>query len=406
MSQQSTAERPDAARSTAPAPARGAWRTVAAREIVVRATDKTFILTSLITVLIIVGGAAFMSFMNGRDSTDTVAVTGALAQERVEAASELSSGADGPALEATEAPDADAAREMVTEGDADLALLQGDDGWTLITEDGTTGTAGDYLVQAVSSATQAENAAQLGVDLQDLNRGADVAVEGAESSSDSAQARILGLVFAFVFYMAAITFGMAIAASILEEKQNRVVEIIATSIPVGQLLTGKLVANMVLAFSQLIVYAAVGLAAATFLDLGINVGWILGSTGWFIGFFVVGFAILAAIWAVVGAMADRTEDLNASTGPVIFLLVAVLLGGTAASGTLQAVLSYLPVFSSVIMPMRLVEGTASWWEGLIAAAIALVTVVLVMIWCGRLYRRAVMRTGQAFTWAQVLRRKV
>jgi ABC-2 type transport system permease protein len=227
-----------------------------------------------------------------------------------------------------------------------------------------------------------------------------------ESSSDSAQARILGLVFAFVFYMAAITFGMAIAASILEEKQNRVVEIIATSIPVGQLLTGKLVANMVLAFSQLIVYAAVGLAAATFLDLGINVGWILGSTGWFIGFFVVGFAILAAIWAVVGAMADRTEDLNASTGPVIFLLVAVLLGGTAASGTLQAVLSYLPVFSSVIMPMRLVEGSASWWEGLIAAAIALVTVVLVMIWCGRLYRRAVMRTGQAFTWAQVLRRKV
>ncbi|MCP3427026.1 ABC transporter permease [Rothia sp. AR01] len=396
-------ERSAPARSGA---ARGAWRTVAAREIVVRATDKTFLISSVVTVLLLVGAAVFTSFMGGRDSTQTVAVAGAAAGERVAAASELAAADGGDGLETVDAADPAAARALVADDEADLALYEDAQGWTLVTADGTPGAAGESLMQSISAGVQAENAAQLGVDLEALDRGAEVTVEAAEGSSDGAQARLLGIVFAFVFYMAAITFGMAIAASILEEKQNRVVEIIAASIPVGQLLTGKLMANMALAFSQLLVFGAVSLAAATFLDLGVNVAWALTGIGWFVGFFVLGFAILAALWAVVGAMADRTEDMNASTGPVVFLLVAVLAGGMAASGTLQTVLSYLPVFSSVIMPMRLVEGSASWWEAVIAAAIALVTVVLVMVWCGRLYRRAVMRTGQSFTWAQVLRRKV
>ena len=71
---------------------------------------------------------------------------------------------------------------------------------------------------------------------------------------------VMGLVFAFLFYLAAILFGMAIANSVLEEKQNRVVEILATAVPVRQLLHGKVLGNSLLAFAQIGLYAAVGLA--------------------------------------------------------------------------------------------------------------------------------------------------
>ena len=78
--------------------------------------------------------------------------------------------------------------------------------------------------------------------MDQLAQGSEVRVEQIGEGSDSrdtAASFVLRYVFAMLFYMAAIMFGTAIANSVLEEKQNRVVEILATAIPVRQILYGK-----------------------------------------------------------------------------------------------------------------------------------------------------------------------
>src|SRR5690625_3498806 len=122
--------------------------------------------------------------------------------------------------------------------------------------------------------------------------------------------------------MSSIIFGMAIANSVHEEKQIRSVEILAAAIPVRQLLYGKVLGNCLLAFAQIVLYGVLALIAINFTDLTVDVAWLASASGWFVAFFAAGFMALAAIWAVLGAMASRSADLQSSTAPVTGLLLA------------------------------------------------------------------------------------
>lgn len=240
------------------------------------------------------------------------------------------------------------------------------------------------------------------MDLTALRAEARVSLEGTDSSQQVAAGRVLSFVFAILFYLAAVVFGMGIAQSILEEKSHRVVEIIAAAVPVRQVLIGKLAANIGLALGQLVLYLAAGLLAMNLFDVGLEMGWVLRGSGWFLAFFLVGFSILAALWAVAGAMADRPEDLSATSTPLTTILMVLYFAGLLASGTVQTVLSWVPLASSVVMPLRLVQGTAGPVEGAASLGLGLLALVLITAWAGRVYRRAVLRTGTRLRWGQVL----
>lgn len=72
--------------------------------------------------------------------------------------------------------------------------------------------------------------------------------------------------------------------------------------------------------------------------------------------FVVGFLSLACIWAAAGAMASRTEDLRATTMPLTVALVAVLFVGISLQGAARGIGSFVPVLSTILMPVRVLEG--------------------------------------------------
>ena len=84
-------------------------------------------------------------------------------------------------------------------------------------------------------------------------------IVGADGADDEGVQVIAGFVFVFLFYMAAILFGYAIANSVVEEKQSRIVEILAAAIPLRQLLVGKVVGATALALGQMVIFVAIGL---------------------------------------------------------------------------------------------------------------------------------------------------
>ncbi len=193
--------------------------------------------------------------------------------------------------------------------------------------------------------------------------------------------------------MAAIIFGLQIVNSVVEEKQNRVVEILATAIPIRQLLYGKVLGNTILAMVQLALYGGAALLALNLTGTSDLVGGIIPASGWFLVFFLFGFLILAAMWAVLGSLASRPEDLNNSSAPVLALILAALGAGLFATGQLLVVASYVPVVSSVAMPIRMLNTEVALWEPILSLVIALAAAAALIHLGEKIYRRAVMQPG-------------
>jgi ABC-2 type transport system permease protein len=209
--------------------------------------------------------------------------------------------------------------------------------------------------------------------------------------------------FALLFFMAAMMFGQQIAASVVEEKQSRLVEIIATAIPLRALLLGKVVGNGVIALAQVVLFAGVGLLAVSFTEWSALLPVLSTAVVWFVVFFAVGFFALACLFAVAGALASRTEDLQSTTSPLTTALMLVYFASFALTGTALKIASFVPIVSVVAMPGRVIAGDAAWWEPVLALLLMAGFSALTIIVGEKIYRRSLMQTRGRVSWKQALR---
>ncbi|WP_421082981.1 ABC transporter permease [Rothia nasimurium] len=379
-----------------------AWQIVATREIMVKLRDKSFIGGTIFSVVIILAAILIPYFLNSGTTEYTIASNGDRASSLIAAADAASD--DETSYTATQVDSADAARTLVADGDADAYLTTSDQGWEIVFDSSVNRSIVDDLSGVISSTITAENAAAAGIDLEALTVGTQVATSVLTGDDNTGLAFLIAMVFAMIFYMTTLLFGVAIANSVVEEKQNRIVEIIATAIPLSQLLTGKIVGNIVLAALQVAVYALAGLIGMQVTGSAADLGWILPSAGWFAAFYVAGFAAIATIWAAVGAMAARTEDVANLSNPITMVLIAALFAGIYASDHWLTLLSYVPVLSSIAMPRRLLLEDIAVWEPVLALALTLAAAVLLTRLGARIYRANIMRGGTSVGWKQALKK--
>ncbi len=364
------------------------WWIVARREIVAKLTQKGFWISTIIVIAILVAGFFFTFLFASSQDEVTIAVTDD-AGSQVVAIAAASSGRDIRAvtMEGTSVEGA------VEGGEVDAGLVRTDAGWDLLVDSIETN-VGD-VQQAVSTYMTATNAAELGVDPAALQDGADVQLRltGEQLEEDAAVALIAGLLFAVLFFMSALTYGLQIAQSVVEEKESRIVEILTAAIPTRHLLIGKVLGNTVMALGQLLVFIIVGVIGVSATEYGDFLPVLAPNIGWFVVFFLVGFAALSCLWAAAGSMATRVQDLNNTTMPLTLILLGVYFAGFLARGTAAQVLSYVPIASSVLMPQRLVAGESTWVDAVIALLLCLLFMG-VAIWVGaRIYRRGILKTS-------------
>ena len=215
----------------------------------------------------------------------------------------------------------------------------------------------------------------------------------------------IGLGFGLVFFMSAMMFGMTMAQSVVEEKQTRIVEILLSTISTRALLTGKILGNTVLAFAQVVAYAAVAL-----IGLAVNGGRLnLDGLGlpivWFVGLFLLGFVMIAALYGAAASLVSRQEDIGTSTTPVTMMVMFPYFAIIALSSNPTAlhVLSYIPFSAPVSVPMRVFTGDATWWQNSVSVLILAASVVIALWFAAMVYERSILRTGKALTWREVLR---
>ncbi|MFI6220610.1 ABC transporter permease [Nocardia salmonicida] len=383
----------------------GVWRIVAAREIAVKLRDRNFVISTVVTLVVIVASLVLTGFLSSRPDKIDVAITGSDTSVVLETANTLASNAGTDvSFIARPVTDRAAVEQLVREDEVDVGLAPADpSGWQLIGKTAEDDNATTYITAAAQQIALQRNAAVAGVSLDELARGATVSYDLLEQGSiDPGLAKIVSFVFAFLFYLASVLFGMSIAQSVVEEKQNRIVEILASAMPLRQLLIGKVVGNAALAFAQLALFVGAGLVGLAATGKGAQLGQVAGAAGWFIIFFLVGFLALASLWAVAGALATRSEDLQSTSTPLGLLIMIVLFAGIFLTGTARVIGSYIPIMSIVAMPARLADGTAAWWEPFVALALMAVATYAIVVVAEKIYRRSLMQTQARLTMRQAL----
>ncbi|HEX5987001.1 MAG TPA: ABC transporter permease [Nocardioides sp.] len=371
------------------------WRIVAEREFMTKVRDKTFIGATVFTLLFLIGFFVVGSIIDGNSDDFDVAVVGGQDSALVQQAEALLQ-ADNPDASITveEVDDLAAAEVSVREGDADAALVRGDDGYELLGDDEIDTGLRAALTTAVSRDVLERNAAAQGVDLEALNEGTDIGVRLLDENADESGARsVVAFAFALVFFMTALGFGMSIAQSVTQEKESRVVEILAAAVPIRSLLWGKIIGNTVLALGQVVLLVAVGLVGLAVTgrrELLTGISW---AALWYVLFFVLGFLALAALWSVAGSLASRQEDLQATTMPGQLILIVPYFISVLASEQIQTIVSMLPIVSTMVMPGRMAQGDVPWWQIAVAIAATLVAAAVFVRVGSRLYERTLLRTG-------------
>lgn len=365
--------RPGAARPARPSTPRLALM-VAEREVVTQVRTKSFIISTAILLGAVLVSIVAGALLSGNDDPTQVAVVGQVADVVTQSED----------LEPVEAADRAAAERLVRDGEVSAAIVPDDQsplGVVVIALDETP----EGVVAALSVAPEVELL--------------------EPSDTDEGLRYLVSFGFGLVFLMSASAFGTTIAQSTVQEKQSRVVEILLAAVPSRALLAGKILGNSVLAFGQ--TAALAGMAVIGLMVTGQDdVLEMLGSPlVWFVGFFLIGFVLLAAMYAASASLVSRVEDVGSVLTPAMMLTMIPYFGVIFFNDNevVLNVLSYVPFSAPVAMPMRLFLGDAAWWEPLIALALLVVTTVGVIAVGAKIYERSLLRTGARVKLGEVLR---
>lgn len=365
---------------------------VARREISSRLKDKGFLISSVVIVVLILGSVLLQVVLQSGSDTVNIGYSGG--PQGIGQALEAQAEALGTDADVQEFDDGDAARQAVEDEDVDAVLV---DGEQVIVAENLDGLTQGIFEGAVTSLNLARELSDAGVDPQVLQP-VSLDVTALEGSSDGNQEQVLvALVAVLLLYTLLVFFGQFIAQGVVEEKASRVIEVLLATVRPWQLLAGKIIGLGVLALGQLIIICVVGLGGAIAFDVVTVPGAAIGTVLQVIGWFVLGFAFVASMFAVAGALVTRQEDLQTVVLPATMLLVGALVFAFTAiqnpDGTLARITSFIPPISTMVMPIRIAAGTVAWWEIVAAIVLMLIAIVAIIRVGGRIYSGALLRQG-------------
>ena len=252
------------------------------------------------------------------------------------------------------------------------------------------------------------------------------------SEFDNVMKIAIGGVAGYLIFMFIIIYGNMIMRSVIEEKTNRIVEIIISSVKPFQLMLGKIIGTSLAGITQFAIWLVIGgvlfaLAPSLFqvdtptatqamaaTESHSEISNIIAAlyhfpcletSGVFLLFFVGGYLLYSSLYAMVGAMVDNETDTQQFLMPILIpLMLAFYVGMFSVieepHGTISVVFSYIPLTSPVVMLMRIPFGVA-WWEVLISLLLLYITFFLVIKIASKIYRIGILMYGKKPTYKEV-----
>lgn len=207
-----------------------------------------------------------------------------------------------------------------------------------------------------------------------------------------------------LFYIVILGSASLLLSNVAKEKQNRVMEVLMSSVTPRQLLAGKIIGLGLLGLLQTLIWVGIGrlLLARSGETFNLPVAFQLPTSFliWGLVFFLLGYAVYASLMAGLGALVPNLREASQSTFVVIFpLIIPMFLINVLISdphGTISTVMSLFPLTAPVAMMTRLSAGGVPFWQPVLAAVLLSATAVLVVRSVARMFRAQTLLSGQSF----------
>ena len=246
-----------------------------------------------------------------------------------------------------------------------------------------------------------------------------------ETETSSMTSYAIGMIMSLMLYMFIMLYGQMVMTSIIEEKNNRVLEIVVSSVKPSVLMMGKICGIGLVALTQILIWAGLLIAASAWIIPGIAAGAMsgdaemavvvaqLGDTAYvasifayIVAFLVGGYLFYSAIYAAIGSAVDNVQDASQlQTVAIVPIILAMVLAMSVISDPNSQMAfwaSIIPFTSPVVMMARIPFGIAGWE---IALSLGLLYAAFFgMIWfSAKVYRVGIFMYGKKPTFTELVR---
>ncbi len=268
--------------------------------------------------------------------------------------------------------------------------------------------------------------------------------DGEIKQSSTEIAMGLGFAMSFIIYMFIFMYGVQVMRGVIEEKSNRIIEVIISSVKPFQLMMGKIVGVAMVGLTQFLMWviltgAIIMIGSAVFLPgldassiqeassisqlpstgqsmnqaqlnmmqdvLGtFDMSYIMGILGGFIFFFLAGYLLYSALFAAVGSAVDNETETQQFMLPVSLPLILALYIGMAAAKNPEGPIAFwgsiIPFTSPIVMLVRIPFGVPLW-ELLLSMGLLVATFILITWVAAKIYRTGILMYGKKVSYKEI-----
>jgi ABC-2 type transport system permease protein len=388
--------------------------------------NKSFLITTLVMVILVVVAGNVPYLIEKLGGEEKVKIVGYVEGQSPEIIAGLQGyfgqQANAKMLLASQGADEDELKRQIADGEiAGYLTLEADDaaGFPIAVYH-SKDAFGSSVSQALTAALQAvktdmvvkdaglseEQMQKLLMPVQLSTQKISLTDENGKTESELGTAIGLTYVVVILLFMAVMISGQLIATEITSEKSSRVMEIIVTSVSPLVQMFGKVIGTFIVAILQIAVIVGAMVVslnlphnADALQNFGIRLDTIEPAMLVVsVVYFLIGFFLYAVLFAAVGSIVSRTEDLGQAVMPITILTLIgfyiAMFGLSTPESTLVVVCSYIPFFSPFLMVLRVGLSEPGWWEVWVSLGIMLVTTLLLGWLSAKIYRTGVLMYGK------------
>jgi len=247
---------------------------------------------------------------------------------------------------------------------------------------------------------------------------------GEEKESSSAVAASIGMVFTLLMYMFILMYGAMVMNGVVEEKSNRIVEVMISSVRPFDLMMGKIIGIGLTGITQLLIWIFVVVGVFVVKDVLFpskdlsevhsllqqvsmitSINWI-EILVYFLLFFLGGYLIYASLFAMFGAAVDSAQDTQQFVMPITLIFIFALYAGMYSmrnpDGPLAFWCSMIPLTSPIVMMVR-IPFEIPLWEKLLSLGILYITIFFVVKFAAKIYRVGILMYGKKPSIKEILK---
>jgi ABC-2 type transport system permease protein len=201
-----------------------------------------------------------------------------------------------------------------------------------------------------------------------------------------------------------VTSGQLLVRSVIEEKSNRIVEVLVSSCSPTELMAGKVVGLSALGLTQMAFWGVIGLAVSAQFSLNLIDA---GQALLLLIYFILGYLFYAAVFIAAGSPLTTEQEAQQVTSYLVMVLILPIVLALPAMKNPDAawlkVLTFFPPLTPTMMALRIPIQMPALWEILTTILLMLVSIYGAMVAAGRIFRIAILATGKTPKFKEILR---